>query len=77
MPPRARRAGDAAREGQHDAFREQVTHDASASGAQGDTNRDLAFPGRAPREQEIGHVDARDEEHEADRDHQHDQCASD
>ena len=48
-------------------------HDASAAGAEHDADRELLLARLGPREQQVRDVRARDEQHRADRQQQHEQ----
>ena len=61
-----REAEDAADQRQHDAFGEQLPHDAAAPGAQGRAHRNLAPASGRAHEQQVRDVRARDQQHEAD-----------
>ena len=61
---RDERARRSARERQHQALGEELADDAQATGAERETNRDLALARKAAREREAGEVHARDEQHE-------------
>ena len=52
------------------ALDQQLPHDAPARGAHRVAHRDLARPRRRARQQQVGDVGARDQQHEADRAHQ-------
>ena len=58
------RAADAR---QHEALREHLTHELPASGAERRAHRDLAAAAREPREDQVRHVGADDQQQEADR----------
>ena len=66
-------AGDCAHRGEEERLGQQLTDDAAARRTQRDANGNLPFSRRRAREQQVGHVDARDEEHETDGRHQHEQ----
>ena len=51
---------------EHGALDEQLADDAAAAGAEGQAHGDLFLPGRRPRDQQAGHVGARDQQHAAD-----------
>ena len=68
-PPGQRRSRDSAQEGQDDALHQELAHHLAPAGADGHADADLAAARRGPREQEGGHVRARDEQHEADQPH--------
>ena len=66
--PRAeQQPGGAAGQREHHAFRQQLAHQAPAPGAEGGAHRDFARSRRRAREQQVRDVDARDQQHEADR----------
>ena len=54
---------------EHHALDEQLPDDAPARGAERDAHGDLARAVHRPRQQQVGHVGARDQQHEADRAH--------
>jgi hypothetical protein len=62
-----RHTARAADHGEDEILRQPLRHQASAAGAQREANRGLAPPRRRPREQEIRHIGARDQQHEANR----------
>jgi hypothetical protein len=64
---------DAAHEREQEALGEQLTNDPAAAGTDRQTDRDLPFARRGSSEQEVGHVRAGDQQHQADRRHQHEQ----
>ena len=53
-----------AQQRQHDRFRQQLTHDPPASGAESHAHGQLAAPGGETRHLQVRDVDAGDEEHE-------------
>ena len=59
-------ADDGGDEREHDAFGEQLADDPAAAGAERCTNGELAGARGAARQQQVGDVAARDEQHEAD-----------
>jgi hypothetical protein len=59
-----------ARQGQQDAFGEELADDASASGADGDADGDLPAACHGAGQQQVGDVGAGDQQHETDRAHQ-------
>ena len=63
-------ADDAAGGGEQQALDQQLPHDAPARRAHRVAHRDLARPCRRARQQQVRHVGARDQQHEADRAHQ-------
>ena len=63
-------ADDAAGGGEQQALDQQLPHDAPARGAHRVAHGDLARPCRRARQQQVGDVGARDQQHEADRAHQ-------
>ena len=69
-------AEHASRAGQQHALGQQLTDHASATGADRASDRELALPARRSREQQVGHVAARDQQHERDRAEQHQQRRS-
>ena len=66
-------AGGAAERRQHHRLGEQLPDDAAASRAEDDADRQLLLPRLRSREQQVGHVGARDEQHRADGEQQHHQ----
>jgi hypothetical protein len=56
----------AAREREHDRFRDQLPHEPPARRSEREPDRDLTPPGGGPRQQEVRHVRAGDEQHDAD-----------
>ncbi len=60
-------AEDAAGDGKHHAFGEQLADDAGAAGTHGGADGEFALAAGGAHEQEIGDVGAGDEQHEADR----------
>ena len=66
-------AGEAAEERQQQALDEQLLHEAPARRAERQAQRDLLLPHEASRDEQIRDVGARDEQHEADHAHQHDE----
>ena len=71
--PREQDPGDAAREGQQQALREELAHDAALPGAERRAQRELALAAGDAREQQVRDVDARHEQHQAHRAEQHEQ----
>ena len=63
--PREAEADDGAGGGQQDALGEELADQAPASRAHGGAHADLALAGGGAGEQQVGDVDARDQEHEA------------
>ncbi len=61
----------AAERREREALAQQLAHEPRAAGADGGAHRELARPRGAAREQHVGHVRARDHEHEPDRGEQH------
>ena len=70
-------AEDGAGEGEQDAFDDELLKEASQSGADGGAHGDFAAAGFGARQQEVGDVDAGNEEDEADRAEQHEHGAAD
>ena len=68
-------ADGAAEQAEQHAFGQRLTDEPCAPGAKRCPDRHLAPASCGAREQEIGHVDARDEKHEADRAQQQEQAA--
>ena len=62
--PSNEHAAGHARDGQQEAFRQQLSKDASPSRTKRGANRELATPRRRAREQKMRDVRARDEQHE-------------
>jgi hypothetical protein len=54
-------------EGEQRALGEQLAHEAPASGAERGADGELAVPPQQPREREVRHVGARDQQHQAGR----------
>ena len=71
QPDRQHQARAAAHERQHQALGQHLAHQPSASRAKRQSNRDLLLPARRARQQQVGDVCARDEEHQAHHRHQH------
>ena len=65
-PERDRESGRAAGEAEDERFGEKLTEQPSAAGAERDPHREFGPARRRAREQQVGHVGAGDEEHEAD-----------
>ena len=65
----------AARERQQDALGEQLPYQSPASCPERQTYGDLALPHAGPRQQQVGHVGAGDEQHQPDHGHQQKQGA--
>ena len=57
-------AGHAAERAEHQAFGQQLRHDAPAAGAQRGAHGDLLASRGAPRQQQVGDVRARDQQHQ-------------
>ena len=70
---RQRDADRAADERQQHAFRQQLSHQLTACRAERQAHRDLALPHEAARDQQVRDVRARDQQHEPDHRHQHDE----
>ena len=70
-PEREHQAGGAANRREERALGEELAHEAGAAAANRQADRDLAPPCRAAREQHVGQVQARHEQH--DRRHRHQQ----
>ena len=75
-PPGERQSGSSGNESQDGALGEQLTHDASASGAERGSHRQLARARGTSRQQKVGDVAARDEEHEPDGSEHDEEAAS-
>jgi hypothetical protein len=54
---------------QHHTFGKQLPHNPPAPGAHGRANRDFSFPARRARQQQVGHIRTRDQQHQPDRHH--------
>ena len=70
---RDRTDGDAQRaagEGEQPVLDHELSHEARAAGAERRAHREIALAARHPRQQQVRHVRAGDEQHEADRAHQ-------
>ena len=65
--------GDAAGGGEHQAFGQHLAHQPAALGAQRGAQADLALARGAARQQQVGDVDAGDEQHQRDRADQREQ----
>ena len=76
-PPRHEQPCAAAAHGEDEAFREQLSGETRTTRADRRPHRHLAPPSGRPREQNVGHVHARDEQHEADGAEQEQQRAAD
>ena len=72
-PCRQREPDSAADDEEHQPFGGQLAHETAAAGADRSSHRKLASSRAAARNREAGHVDARDQQHEADGDEQDDQ----
>ena len=68
-----RQPGEAAGGREHQAFGEHLAHQPAALGAKRGAHADLALARGASRQQQVGDVDARDEQHERDRADQREQ----
>jgi hypothetical protein len=66
-PARQQQPARAARQGEHRALHQQLAREAQAPGAERGAHRQLPAPGTRARQQKVGDVGARDEQHEADR----------
>ena len=66
-PPCQEQAPDTAKEREHKTFREKLTDDERPARSERSPDTDLTAPCRRPGEQKIGHVRARDQEHERNR----------
>ena len=69
-------AEDGAGEGEQDAFDDELLKEASQPGADGSADGDFAAAGFGARQQEVGHIDAGDEENEANRAEEHEHRAA-
>jgi hypothetical protein len=67
------KAGNASGGGKHQALGEQLAHQPRAAGAERRPDADFALPCGGAREQEIGDIDARDEQHQQHGADQHEQ----
>ena len=72
-PPREHRPADRAGGGQHRALREHQTREPPRRSAERQADAQLVPPRRAARQQQVGDVDAGDQQHERDDDQQGDQ----
>ncbi len=72
-----RQAEHTADDGKQHALDQQLPHDPPAVGAERDAHGNLARPVRRAREQQVGDVGARDEQHEADGAHQRQEYRAD
>ncbi len=63
-PPRDEQPGSSAGEAEHDRLGEHLPGDPGAAGADGAAHRDLPPPVRGLRQQQVGDVHARDQQHE-------------
>ena len=70
-------AEDRAGEGEQDAFDDELLKEASQPGADGSADGDFAAAGFGARQQEVGHIDAGDEQNEANRAEEHEHGAAD
>jgi hypothetical protein len=70
-------AEDAAEQAQRHALQQQLARDPSASGAERHAHGELLLPPLHAHQQEVRHVRAGDEQHEADRAHQHPEHVAD
>ncbi len=66
-PPGNQESERAAGDRQQQRFRQQLPEQPGAAGADRRPNRELALPHGAPRQQQVGDVAARDQQHQADR----------
>ena len=62
-----RQTQNAAGHRQHHAFRKKLPDNPAASGSHRDANRNLPFPARRARQQQIGDIRAGNQQHQADR----------
>jgi hypothetical protein len=67
------RARDSAESSEDHALGHELSEHLGAAGAHRPTHRELRFPRREARDQQVRHVDARDEENQPDRAQKHDQ----
>jgi hypothetical protein len=51
---------------EHGGLNQQLPHETPPRGADGKTDGKFAVPGFSPRQQQVGHVRARDQQHHAD-----------
>ncbi len=70
-------AGRAGHHSQHQAFGDQLAHDAAAAGAYRGANGDLPRTRSGPREQQIRYIRARDQQHQRHRSQQQVECQPD
>ena len=71
--PRQGEARDAAEDAERRALDQQFAHELGPAGAERRADRQLVLPAVGPHQQQVGDVRARDEQHQADRAHQHPQ----
>ena len=72
-PDREHQSDDAAGDREHEALGERLADQPAASGAERQPHRDLLLPRRRAAQQQVGDVRARDQQHEADHGHQHEE----
>jgi hypothetical protein len=70
-PPGEGQADGRAGSGQHEALDQPLPHDRVAAGAEREANRHLLLARGAARQQQVGDVRARDQQHQTDHAHQH------
>ena len=70
-------AEQAAKRGQHQALGEQLRHDTAAPGAERSANRELARPGRAASQHQVGDISAAECEHQSDHAEEQHRCQAD
>ena len=72
-PPREQQSGSGAERHQDDAFGQQLAYHPAATRANREPHGHLVLPRRGSGEQQVGHIGAADEEHDADDRHDNDQ----
>ena len=72
-PKAEQHAQDAPGDGEQDAFGEELADDAGAAGSQGGADGKLALAAGGAHQQQVGHVGAGDQQHQADGAQQHEQ----
>ena len=72
-PDREQQSNQAAADGKDDALDQQLRGNPGAARADRGANRDLLLPADRARQQQVGHVGARDQQDEADRGDEHEQ----
>ena len=72
--PRQEQPGRATRGSQDQALDDELPHEPCAAGAERLANPEFLHAGQSARQQQVRHVDARDDQQQPHRDHQHQQC---